>query len=637
MDEATRKKKIAVFLNGWNNENSYRFLEGLRKHLDENSVDTYVFISYAIYSSTDVELKSMCTIFDLPDLSTFDAAILFAPGLNFTEVINQLITKLENSGIPVISIGLKHPGFTFIGINNYTGMRQLCDHLIEEHGVRDITFIAGSKENEDSNTRLQAVRDSVEAHGVPFGEDNVYYSNWEIGMVMYEFMARMRNGKLPDAYICANDQLAETVSYIFTDLGLPVDSAIVTGFDFQEESQNFYPSIASVDQCYDTIGEQAAFLFAKLTAGEAVPEEQLIDCVFHPGESCGCMECRSDEQRRKMAARGIPRHFMSVDMVENRFHSMEHEIIQSVDYHDLKEKLQKLFLTPMAQEGETFYIIMDPHVVDFSFADIAGYLQYHYSDLMDTIVAKNNGLEVISGVFSTSQLLPEDDPEGPNHMYYFVPVYYESFVCGYIVFADRYDWLKNRFFEVCQDLFNRAFVSYRRNMQLTALNAKLSMLMEKDSLTFVKNRTAYDRYVKGLDSRMISGDFEPFAVVCFDINYLKQINDELGHEAGDEYIKKCCKLICNTFKHSPVFRIGGDEFIAIAVHDDYAQRYERLAEMRRQMEAIQADPESTPVDRISIASGIADCNEHLGDDYGAIFRRADTRMYENKKVMKAGR
>ena len=99
MEEATRKKKIAVFLNGWNNENSYRFLEGLRKHLDENSVDTYVFISYAIYSSSDVELKSMCTIFDLPDLSTFDAAILFAPGLNFTEVINQLITKLEKSGI----------------------------------------------------------------------------------------------------------------------------------------------------------------------------------------------------------------------------------------------------------------------------------------------------------------------------------------------------------------------------------------------------------------------------------------------------------------------------------------------------------------------------------------------------------
>ena len=636
--EENVKKKIAVFLNGWNNENAYRFLEGFRKNLDENSVDTYVFVSYAIYSSSETELKSMCAIFDLPDLSTFDAAILFAPGLNFTDVINQLITKLERSGIPVISIGLKHPGFTYIGINNYSGMRSLCDHLIEEHGVKDITFIAGSKENEDSNTRLQAVLDSTKAHNVPFGEDNVYYSNWEVGMTMWEFMRRMRSGeKLPDAYICANDQLAETISYLLTDCGFSVDSAIVTGFDFQEDGQNFYPSIASVDQCYDTVGEQAAVLFGKLTAGETVPEEQLVDCVFHPGESCGCTECRSDDQRRRMAARGIPRHFMSADMVENRFHSMEHEIIQSVDYHDLKEKLQKFFLVPMAQEGETFYIIMDPHVVDFSFSDIAGYPQYKYADLMDTIVAKKNGQEVFTGVFSTSQLLPEDDPEGPNHIYYFVPVYYESFVCGYIVFTDRYDWLKERHFETCENLFNRALVSYRRNMQLTALNAKLSMLMEKDSLTFVKNRTAYDRYVKGLESKMLSGDFEPFAVVCFDINYLKQINDELGHEAGDEYIKKCCKLICNTYKHSPVFRIGGDEFIAIAVHDDYLHRYELLQDMRSQMEALWANKDTAPVDRISVASGLADCSEHVGDDYAAIFRRADARMYDNKKLMKGER
>ncbi len=631
----TTKKKVAVFLNGWNNENSFRFMEGLRKSLPENSVDIYTFVSYAIYSSSEVELKSLCTIFDLPNPKEFDAAILFAPGLNFTDVINQLITKLERSGIPVISIGHKHPGFAYIGINNYSGMRDLCDHLIEKHGVKDITFIAGPKENEDSNVRLQAVKDSTAAHGISFEEDNVYYSNWEIGMTMWEFTARIRNStKLPDAYICANDQLAETISYLFTDCGRPVDSAIVTGFDFQEEGQNFYPSLASVDQCYHTVGERTSALLQSLFRGETIPEEQLVDCVFHPGESCGCLESRSDDLKRRSAARGIPRHYMSADIIEERFHAMEREIIQSVDYEDLKEKLRKLFYTPMGNEGNTFYIMLDPHVVDFSLSDIEGYPKYHFSELMDTIVAKRDGNPVDGGVFATSKLLPDGSVDGPNRFFFFLPVYYESYVCGYIVVTDQMNWLKERFLRTCESRFNRALVSYRRNMQLTALNARLSMLMEKDSLTFVKNRTAYDRYVKNLESKMLSGDFEPFAVVCFDINYLKQVNDQLGHEAGDEYIKKCCKLICNTFKHSPVFRIGGDEFIAIAVHDDYLNRYERLSEMRTQMEEIHANPEATPIDRISVASGIADCNEHIGDDYSAIFRRADARMYENKKVMK---
>ena len=635
---ATAKKKIAVFVNGWNNENTFRFMDGLRKSLPEKSFDIYTFVSYAIYSSSETELKSLCTIFDLPDLKCFDAAILFAPGLNFTDVINQLIVKLEKSGLPVISIGLKHPGFTYIGINNYTGMRDLCDHLIEKHGVKDITFIAGSKENEDSNARLQAVIDSTAAHGISFGEDNIYYSNWEIGMTMWEFMRRIRSGaKLPDAYICANDQLAETISYLFTDCGLPIDSAIVTGFDYQEEGQNFYPSLASVDQCYDAVGEQTVSILLKLFRGETVPEEQLVDCIFYPGESCGCVDSRSDDIKRRMAARGFPRHFMIADITEERFHAMEREIIQSVDYEDLKEKLRKLFYTPMGQEGNSFYIMLDPHVVDFSLSDIEGYPKYHFSEIMDTIVAKRDGNPIDGSVFSTSQLLPDEEAEGPNHFYFFAPIYYESYVCGYVVSVDQLNWLKERFLHTCESRFNRALVSYRRNMQLTALNARLSMLMEKDSLTFVKNRTAYDRYVKNLESKMISGDFEPFAVVCFDINYLKQINDELGHEAGDEYIKKCCKLICNTFKHSPVFRIGGDEFIAIAVHDDYLQRYERLNDMRTHMEKLHANPETSPIDRISVASGIADCNEHIGDDYSAIFRRADSRMYENKKVMKGER
>ena len=500
-------------------------------------------------------------------------------------------------------------------------------------------FLAGPRENEDSNSRLYALRDSLRAHDIPFSESNIFYSDWEVGRIMFELGARIRQGdKLPDAFICANDLLAETVSYTLTDNGLPVDSAIVTGFDFMDEGQNFYPSIASVDQRYEIVAEYSVNLLNRIFNGEEAPEEQLVDCEFHPGESCGCTECRNDDIRRRTVVRNVPRNYMMSDIVERRFHAMEKEIIQSVDYEDLKEKLHKLFCLPgggMALVGNTFFLMLDPHIVDFSLSDIETYPQYHYADVMDTFVAKRDGQPITAGVIPTSQLLPDSVREGKNHIYFFVPTYYDSYVCGYIVLTDCVSWLPDKFFYMCESRFNRALVSYRRNMQLTALNTKLSMLMEKDSLTFVKNRTAYDRYTKKTETQMLSGDFEPFAVVCFDINNLKPVNDELGHEAGDEYIKKCCKLICNTFKHSPVFRIGGDEFVAIAVHDDYLHRYEYLNAMREKMDELRNDTSISPIDRISVASGMADCNEHVGDDYSAIFRRADTRMYDNKRLMKA--
>ena len=630
-----RKKKVAVFLNGWNAENAYRYLDGVSKNIPESSMDFYVFISHGVYNAGDVELKSMGAIFDLPDLTKFDAAIMFTPGLNFTEVINRLTEKLERSGIPIVCVGMQHPGFHCIGINNYKGMRQLCGHIIEEHQARSIIFIAGSRENEDSNARLIALRDSMHAHGLTLSESDIYYSDWAIGRIFGEFGGRIRNGmKLPDAFVCANDSLAESISYCFTDNGLPVDSAIVTGFDYSQEGQSFYPSIATVDQRYDEVGRKTVEVLQKIFDGEDAPMELLVDCEFRPGESCGCTNVRNDASRRQDTARSIPRKNMMSSVVESRFHSMEREIIQSVDYDDLKSRLARLFAGGGGWEGDTFYIMQDPHIVDFSLTDISEFPKYRYADVMDTFVAKRKGKPVEAGVIPTSQLLPDDDPTGPNHMYFFVPTYYESYVCGYIVFTDRLSWVADLSFQACENRFNRAIISYRRNMQLTALNAKLSMLIEKDSLTFVKNRTAYDRYVKRLESEMAAGEADPFAVVCFDINYLKQVNDALGHEAGDDYIRKCCKLICNTFKHSPVFRTGGDEFVAIAVHDDYTQRYELLNAMRERMADLAANEAISPVERISVASGMADCLEHVGEEYSAVFRRADTRMYENKRKMK---
>ena len=73
------------------------------------------------------------------------------------------------------------------------------------------------------------------------------------------------------------------------------------------------------------------------------------------------------------------------------------------------------------------------------------------------------------------------------------------------------------------------------------------------------------------------------------------------------------------------------------MNDDYQHRYEFLTAMRERMAELKSDTSISPIDRISVASGMADCCEHFGDDYSAIFRRADTRMYENKREMKGGR
>ncbi len=112
-----------------------------------------------------------------------------------------------------------------------------------------------------------------------------------------------------------------------------------------------------------------------------------------------------------------------------------------------------------------------------------------------------------------------------------------------------------------------------------------------------------------------------------DINDLKKVNDTAGHRAGDQYLREACKVICNTFKHSPVFRVGGDEFCVIAQGNDFECLQERLEFMEnRNAEALRS---GGPV----IACGVAVYNSDAC--VSAVFERADSDMYANKCRQKA--
>ena len=83
-----------------------------------------------------------------------------------------------------------------------------------------------------------------------------------------------------------------------------------------------------------------------------------------------------------------------------------------------------------------------------------------------------------------------------------------------------------------------------------------------DPLTHVKNKTAYNHSILRLQDGYGAG---PGSVRHCDVRPQRPqgINDRYGHERGDEYIVNCCRLICRVFKRSSIFRIGGDEFVAL--------------------------------------------------------------------------
>lgn len=153
-------------------------------------------------------------------------------------------------------------------------------------------------------------------------------------------------------------------------------------------------------------------------------------------------------------------------------------------------------------------------------------------------------------------------------------------------------------------------------------------LAYKDALTGVKSKLAYVEAEKEKDAGIIDGSVPDFAVAVFDINGLKAINDKFGHERGDQYIIAACEAICSHFKHSPVFRIGGDEFVALLERGDYQNRHELEEAFDRSMDGVKCD--ESPVVAMGMAVYDRENDEMLND----VFVRADKLMYLKKNSIK---
>ena len=162
----------------------------------------------------------------------------------------------------------------------------------------------------------------------------------------------------------------------------------------------------------------------------------------------------------------------------------------------------------------------------------------------------------------------------------------------------------------------------------------MTRIAYQDALTHVKNKTAYNVKAKELTERL-QWDKVEFAIVMVDVNFLKRINDTYGHDCGDKYLIGSCEAICDVYKHSPVYRIGGDEFLAVLEGQDYEHREELLAALSRRFSGAGQDESLQPWERYSAACGMSVYRHGMTGE--EVFQRADEEMYRNKELMKSGR
>ena len=151
----------------------------------------------------------------------------------------------------------------------------------------------------------------------------------------------------------------------------------------------------------------------------------------------------------------------------------------------------------------------------------------------------------------------------------------------------------------------------------------------QDSLTGVKSIRAYLEMEKAMGEQLADGTLTEFAIVVCDVNGLKKVNDTLGHKAGDELIRRACRMVCDVFSHSPVYRVGGDEFTVFLSGRDYEHRRRLMKELHE----LSSDHIST--NEVIVAGGMAEFIPGQDTRISDVFKRADEAMYSEKMLLKS--
>lgn len=627
------KKKIAVFAAGWGSEILNQYINGVMKGIEGNSFDVYLFLCFPLLVDSSASIDGEINIFRLPNLEDFDGALIFGNSLDFGDIFEKINEACEKANIPTVSCGrVPHYGH-FLAPDNFNGMVSMCKHLIDTHDIRKVFYIAGAPNNPDSNARFEAIKKTFPLTT----KDDVFYTNWDLMAASAFIEDYVKAGRpMPDAFICANDGLAMFTSDMLANNGYKVPEDVkVLGFDNVYCSSLFDPTLTTVSQNFETIGLEAAQIIVKLNDGLQVPLKNIIPCILKVRESCGCPACDDVEMNRKKIGHNMYIERLFRNTFDTKLNMLDAVLLSGKEFTDIYDRLRDFYANNSDYEHGNMQIMLEPNYENSVFDNDIELRETGYSERMYNIFSMINGEFSCNPNFETRNIvngIKEDDNE--NHIYLIMPLHDESRAMGYFVFTDIVKEIDNNDNLIrYEQRLNSIFVKYRQNLLTNYLNNKLKILNETDPLTMVKNRNAYESKCSEINRMIVDRKLNNLALAVFDINNLKTINDNYGHEKGDEYIINSCLLLCNVFKHSPVYRIGGDEFLIILTKDDFEKRDELFKKLTDEMNTLKTSdcPDS---EKVSVAYGVAVYDIETDYSIASVFKRADAQMYENKKRMK---
>lgn len=616
-------KKIALITDGWKRLIVYAWVAGIMNRIHETGEDVavYQYNCYGNWSSDKKYNTGEYNIFNLPALSEYDGIILDCNNIVDDEKKEELIQKLRESNVPVISLMYEIDGFYYAGIDNKEPVRQLVKHLYEAHDCRKFLFAGGPKENSENQKRVAAFSEQLTKLNIPILEDTIWYGDYdyETGVSYFKNLMK-KNTRLPDAIVCANDNIAAGICETAEHYGYRVpDDFLVTGFDNLDKAAYFRPQITTVDMQREKIGEMAAQMLIDIWKGIDINPYQIVktDCIW--SESCGCPNNGRVDYREYIKKSII--YGIAQQKADERLVDLEDSMSECRDFPEIFEKIAKYF---GSLDCDGYYLLIDRKLYNVDYDTKFRTDGYCLTD-MEVGYALENGTHLTD--ITSLELWEHMQRQPSGTAYMIVPIHFRENSVGVAILKNGRFLYDNPYFYDIHSIFQRMLENLFKQLQLEKANRRMKELYNRDVLTGLYNRVAY--------TEMIMPKYKSYCeqgIVCamefFDVDHFKEINDTLGHSYGDMILKTIAGILeQNKPEDGYAYRFGGDEFVVFFPN----ATEEKIQCFRRKVEKELARKEI----EVSIGVIVTDPSDIKDlDDYLIM---ADEEMYRVKTARKAHR
>lgn len=631
-------KKIALITDGWKRYVTYAWVQGYRRYASQYHLDTdlYVFQSFGNFNTDEGYNSGEYNITRLPDLRTFDGIILDLSNVSDASLKESFLARVRESDVPAISLLEDLPGLYYSGLDNLTDFSILVEHLITEHGCRKLNYVGGSPRNQENQKRLLAYRKTLEKHGILFEPERVIERSFEIKTGIRAFTEFQQKDLLPEAFVCANDNIAVGVCLAAREASFSIpEDFLVTGFDNEDKASYCNPRITTADFSKTEIMYHAMELLVDIWNGQTDRRCTYTQAVHIFQESCRCMsECPPD--RGQYIIKRILSETRQSDM-QNWMIDLNRFLLDCTSYTNLTSHMQMWL---HEHQFGNLYLLMNPDIFHLEEVDILPeipddiYRCVGYPDKMTVVHPVSDTEAVMQLSITDGHLLPDITRTGDQNIFVFAPLHFREREVGYVVLQNCDYLLDHQFLFKMLNSFRTALESLYNKLVLCKKNKQLSQLYIHDSLTGLYNRMAYEKLALPLFQKYMQKK-KHLGILFVDADHLKYINDNFGHDMGNLAIRSIASAI---HKSCPVgsvcMRYGGDEFVCVIPDFDLPRMHQLEKTILHALEEI-SDVSRFPFPlEASIGSVIADDAVFSLNDY---INLADQKMYASKKARKAAR